>query len=813
MSSTSTTGTSSLAARLTGKLPVLALRDTIVYPGTMYPVLVGRLPSISAVNDAIEHENYILLVGQKNPEAEEPAAADMYRVGTLAQITQVMRLPNSLIKVLVSGHEAVHISRFYNKEGALSATFDAYGTYEALRQPPDDTLRGLIRKTRNTFERFVLMNDDLPEEILSGFKEQESHYENAYMMASYLDLELSEKQDFLQAGQLSMLYEMLLAKVTRELKLLQVSSDINEKVQEEIQETQRRFFIQEQIKTLQSELDEGDFADPELSRLKERIDAAGMPEEAHAKCVEELERLKKTPQMSPEYGIGRNYIDWMLSIPWKTRSEDNLSLSAVEETLDADHFGLEKAKDRILEHIAVLNLVEHLKGQILCFVGPPGVGKTSMAKSIARALNRQTVRISLGGVSDEAEIRGHRRTYIGSMPGRIIQGMRKAGTVNPVMILDEIDKVGNDYRGDPSSAILEVLDPEQNNSFNDHYLDVDYDLSGVMFIATANVAQSIQPALLDRMEIINLPGYLEHDKLEIARQHLIPKSLKAHGLPAEEVSFEKSGLLQLIRSYTMEAGVRALEQQIAAVCRKIARIKLKNEASRKSGEDGNPSPESKAKNAQAGPAYSVDDNMVSQLLGVAKFRDRALDKVDKTGSVNGLAWTSTGGAILQIDVAAMKGKNTFRLTGKLGDVMKESAQAALTYIRSNAGRFEIPDTYFDEHELHIHIPEGAIPKDGPSAGMAMVLAILSRITGKKVRHDVGMTGEITLRGEVLPIGGLNEKLLAAQRNKISLVLIPGHNEPELTEIPEKVREGLDIRPVSTIDEAMALTYRSEPAAG
>ncbi|MCC5932684.1 MAG: endopeptidase La [Candidatus Cyclonatronum sp.] len=771
------------------ELPVLPLRDTIVYPGTMFPILVGRDSSLKAIDAGIDNGKFVLLLGQKDAQNDNPTAADLYEDGCIASITQVLRLPNSLVKVLVNGILPAKVLSISDTNGYLTATTDFKLRSSRFRKT--ERLVSLVRKTREKFERFVIMNQDVPEEVLTSFDEGDEHLEqNLYLMASHLDMSIEERQKFLELETLEQLYKLLLAKVTRELQVLVVSTEINEKVQEEIQETQRRFFIQEQIRALQDELDEGEFADPELMKIKEQIDAAKMPEEPLAKAMEELERLKKTPQMSPEYGVGRNYLDWMTTLPWSVTSKDNLDINGVQQVLDKEHFGLEKPKDRILEHIAVLNLVENLKGQILCFVGPPGVGKTSMAKSIARALNRKTVRISLGGVSDEAEIRGHRRTYIGSMPGRIIQGMRKAGTINPVMILDEIDKVGHDFRGDPSSAILEVLDPEQNNTFNDHYLDVDYDLSKVMFIATANVASSIQPALLDRMEIINLPGYLEHEKLEIAKRHLIPKMLKSHGLKASQIKFRKDGILHIIRNYTSEAGVRTLEQQIAAVCRKIAR---KYVVARAKGEDD--------------PVFKVNESLVSELLGVPKYRDRAPDRTDRAGTVNGLAWTSTGGAILQIDVAVMEGKANFRLTGQLGDVMKESAQAALTYIRSHASKYGIAADFFDKHELHIHIPEGAIPKDGPSAGMAMVLAMLSLLTGKRVRHDVGMTGEITLRGDVLAIGGLNEKLLAAQRNKLSKVLIPKDNEPDLAEIPAKVKEGLEIVSVSTVTEAIPHSFR------
>jgi ATP-dependent Lon protease len=769
-------------------LPVLPLRDTVIFPYTMFPILVGRDSSLKAIEEVTASHKYILLCAQTDPNLEDPDGKDLYRVGTVARVIQVLRLPNNLMKVLVSGIEPARVTKFSAKAPFISATIDLLPEMPIRNK---SVFKSLVRKTREKFEKFVMTNEELPEEVLLGFDFDSDPVKQLYYIASYLDLEIPERQKLLEQKALDGQFKILLKALSSEVEVLEVSNKINEKVQEEIQETQKKFFIQEQIRALQDELDESDYADPELARLKEAIDNLAMPEQARNKAIEELDRLKKTPPMSPEYTVARNYVDWLIAMPWGKLSEDNLDISKVEELLNKDHFGLEKPKERILEFIAVLNLVKSLRSQILCFVGPPGTGKTSLAKSIADALGRKMVRIALGGVNDEAEIRGHRKTYIGSMPGRIIQGIKKAGTMNPVIILDEIDKLSHDFRGDPSSAVLEVLDPEQNNTFNDHYLDIDFDLSQVMFITTANVASNIQPALLDRMEIINLPGYLEHDKFEIARRHLLPKLYSSHGLDANRIDIREDAVFEVIRKYTAEAGVRQLEQQLAGVCRKLARIEVDARA---------------AKKRKSKIVVTVDK--VHQFLGVERYRDRDLDQRDKIGSINGLAWTSTGGSVLQIDVAVVKGKSRFTLTGKLGDVMKESAQAALTYIRANAADFQVPDDYFETHEFHLHIPEGAIPKDGPSAGLAMALAILSLITGRAIRHDVAMTGEITLRGEVYAIGGLNEKLLAAQRNRIAKVLIPRDNVKDLAEIPDKVKEGLEIVPVATVDEAIPHVFRT-----
>jgi ATP-dependent Lon protease len=697
------------------------------------------------------------------------------------------------MKILVDGLVQARISKVVPNERFLEADI-ALATHTGAM---DSELDALLRHTSTLFAEYVHLNRNVPSEVLVAFENTKDPRRRMYYIASNILQGVEVKQKVLELTTMREQLHELIRILNSENDVLKIEKEIDTKVHDNIARSQRKFFIQEQIRILQDELGDED-ASPEAAKLRDDIQRAKMTKEAEAKAMEELAKLKKTPPLSPESTVIRSYLDWMVAVPWHKRTKDNLDIAHVKSILDEDHFGLEKPKDRILEHIAVLNLVREMKGQILCFVGPPGVGKTSLAKSIARGLGRKLVRISLGGVRDEAEIRGHRRTYIGSMPGKIIQSMKRAGVVNPVIILDEVDKMSTDFRGDPSAALLEVLDPEQNYAFNDHYLDVDYDLSRVMFITTANVRYGIPLPLQDRMEIIELPGYLHHDKREIAKRHIIPKQLKEHGLDAKRVSFTDAAIDKIISDYTREAGVRNLEREIASTSRKIAKDIV---LSRGSG--GAKGPGAKAGGRRKpGESMVVDPERVEKYLGVPRFRSRLRRTEARVGSVTGLAWTSVGGEILHVDVSVMAGVEKLTLTGQLGEVMKESAQAALSYLRSQAKSFGLRETVSRGREIHVHVPEGSIPKDGPSAGITMAMAMYSALSGRPARSDVAMTGEITLRGEVLGIGGLNEKLLAAQRSGIRKVLIPDENKKELTEIPEKVKEGLTIVPISRIEEAL-----------
>lgn len=786
--------------------PVLPLRDVVIFPNMIFPVLVGRESSLKAASEALNQDKQILLVTQRNPDVDEPFEDDVYRAGTVAKIAQMLRLPNGLMKILVEGEaQAVVQEIAFNGEFLEAAVSVVSPTISS-----DKKMMALQRQVSSLFHEYVRLHQGLPPEMLGTFEGIDDPVRRLYFVAANLSSDTDSKQRILESTDLKEQFMELVKILNEEIEILKLEQEIDTKVQDTIQKSQRQFIIQEQIRALQNELEEEGETSPELAKLREAIEKARMPKDVEEKAYEELDKLRKTPMMSPEFAVNRNYLEWLTAVPWSKRTRDKLDINHVKDVLDEDHYGLEKPKDRILEHIAVLNLVREMRGQILCFVGPPGVGKTSLGKSIARALGRKFVRVSLGGVRDEAEIRGHRRTYIGSMPGRIIQSMKRASTLNPVMLLDEIDKMSMDFRGDPSSAMLEVLDPEQNIAFNDHYLEVDYDLSHVLFIATANVLHNIPLPLQDRMEIIQLNGYLEHDKLEIVKRHIVPKQLEEHGLQDMSVEFSDEALLKVIREYTSEAGVRNLEREIAAICRKVARdIVAKNGSTTSKRSTAKKSTKTAKKTRRK--KIEITPELVEQYLKVPRFRSRVSEKDDLVGVVTGLAWTSTGGDTLVVEASIVPGAEKLTLTGQLGDVMKESSSAALTYIRANAKSLGVNPNFYKGKEIHIHVPEGAIPKDGPSAGITMAAAIISAASGRPVRADVAMTGEITLRGRILPIGGLTEKLLAAQRAKITTVLIPKENEVDLVDIPEQVKERLTIVPVEHLSEAMPYFFRKKRA--
>lgn len=767
-------------------LPVLPLRDIVIFPYMIFPVLVGREHSIKAANFAVDSSKYIFLSTQKRSNVEDPNPEDIYVEGTVAKIVQILKLPNGLMKILVDGLLQGRIKKFTDRADFFEAEIEVI----VSRLENDHEMNALVRQMSHLFKDYVKISRQVPNETITAFDNIEEPDRKLFYAAANITQSIEVKQTLLQKFTLKEQFFEIVKILNSEIDILKIEKEIDTKVQENIAKTQRKFIIQEQIKILQDELGEDEDGSPEFIKIRESIKKAKMPKDVEDKALEELTKLKKTPPMSPESTVIRNYLDWLVDIPWSNRTKDNLDIKHVQKILDEDHFGLEKPKERIIEHIAVLNLVQQMRGQILCFVGPPGVGKTSLGKSIARALGRNFVRISLGGVRDEAEIRGHRRTYIGSMPGKIIQSMKKAGTVNPVILLDEIDKMSMDFRGDPSSAMLEVLDPEQNHTFNDHYIELDYDLSNVMFITTANVRYNIPLPLQDRMEIIELPGYLEYDKIEIAKRHILPKQLKAHGLEKKKVEISDSSIKKIITEYTREAGVRNLERELATICRKIARDIVLNES-------GNGKVKSKTKSK-----YEVNENKIEEYLKVPRYRSLMHNKSNRIGSVTGLAWTSVGGEILTVDVTMMNGQGKLTLTGQLGNVMKESAHAALSYLRSKAKLLGLNPDFFKGKEIHIHLPEGSIPKDGPSAGITMAMAMLSVISGKPASNDVAMTGEITLTGNILTIGGLTEKLLAAKRNGIKKVLIPKGNEIDLKEINTKVKEGLKIITIDKLEDAI-----------
>lgn len=790
------------------KLPVLPLRDIVIYPHMIFPVLIGRASSLKAVAEAMEREKFILVVSQRNPATEDATIDDVHSVGTVAKILQVMRLPNNLLKVLVEGTVPARITRSVRSEPYMEVEIE---TLPAHADVNDRNLSALVRHATELFEEFVKSNRNLPPEVLGAFQNLEDPVRKLYYAAANIPQKVDVKQRILDAPDVRAQYYELVQLLTAEIELLRLEVEIDSKVQDQIQKSQRKYFIQEQIRALQSELGEEDDGGPELSKLSDQLSTVVLPEAVRTKVSEEFDRLKRTPSMSPEYGVNRTWLEWIATVPWDGRTVDNLRLEHVRTILDEDHYDLKKPKERILEYISVLNLVGAVRGQILCLVGPPGVGKTSLAKSIARALGRNFVRLSLGGVRDEAEIRGHRRTYIGAMPGKIIQSMKRAGSNNPVILLDEIDKMSMDFRGDPSAALLEVLDPEQNATFSDHYLEVDYDLSNVLFIATANVKYDIPGPLLDRLEVIELSSYLEPDKIQIAQRYIVPKLLEKHGLQGLDITFTDGALSRLVREYTREAGVRNLEREVASILRKLA-VEIVDTVGKRSKTafEGDVRASRTFQSIARNKRWVIDERAVETFLRAPKYKVKPEELSNKVGVAMGLAWTSMGGDTLPVEVTIMPGSERLTLTGKLGEVMKESAMAALSYLRSNHARFGLDEMFAKDRQIHVHVPEGAIPKDGPSAGITMTMALLSAATGRPLRGDVAMTGEVTLRGNVLAIGGLNEKLLAAKRAGMTTVLVPSENRKDIDELQPEVTKGLKIIFVSHADEAVKIAFVDPP---
>ena len=768
-----------------GAIPVLPLRDVVVYPHMVIPLFVGREKSINALDTAMQEDKKILLVAQKNAEIDDPSAEDIHEIGTLSTILQLLKLPDGTVKVLVEGIERARITSFESVEAFFTASIEIISSSEGDGEKELDVL---TRSLLTIFEQYVKLNKKVPPEILTSLSGIEEPGRLADTIAAHMSLKLDEKQRILEIRSSRERLERLMGLIEGEIDIMQIEKRIRGRVKQQMEKSQREYYLNEQMKAIQKELGEMEDAPNELEELQQKIEKAGMSKEAKEKANSELNKLKMMSPMSAEATVVRNYIDWLVSVPWKKRSKIRHDLAAAEAVLEEDHYGLEKVKERILEYLAVQQRVKKLKGPILCLVGPPGVGKTSLGRSIARATNRKFTRMSLGGVRDEAEIRGHRRTYIGSLPGKIVQNLSKVEVRNPLFLLDELDKMSMDFRGDPSSALLEVLDPEQNHAFNDHYLEVDFDLSDVMFVATANT-MNIPGPLLDRMEVIRIPGYTEDEKINIAMRYLLPKQIRSNGLEDDELLVTENAIRDIIRYYTREAGVRNLEREISKICRKVVKELVMKQHDQK---------------------ITVSPRNIDKYLGVKRFRYGRAEERDQVGQVTGLAWTEVGGELLTIESAIVPGKGKMIHTGQLGDVMQESIQAATTVVRSRATLLGIDPEFYQKYDIHIHVPEGATPKDGPSAGVGMCTALVSALSKIPVRADVAMTGEITLRGEVLPIGGLKEKLLAAHRGGVSVVLIPEENRKDLTDIPKNVKDKLDIRPVKWIDEVLQVALQHHP---